>query len=152
MSRMSQLKYTQIKRREHDREAGVDRHHVRGIDDDRGEYLAHQRPDDSRGHAADERRAQFHASVRDEHVHEREDDGDDHIGQDCPRAGQAQASGGDGVEPLRDGLCSAEPSKPSATASRMGPTIMTLRYSVKRRAKLRGRSTRQTKLKLVSTF
>ena len=33
-----------------------------------------------------------------------------------------------------------------------GPMSMKLKYSAKRRAKLRGRSTRQTKLKLLSTF
>ena len=40
--------------RQHDRKAGVDRHHLRGIDDECGEYLAHQRPDDPCRHTADE--------------------------------------------------------------------------------------------------
>ena len=42
--------------------------------------------------------------------------------------------------------------KPNAATVRIGPTIMRLRYSLTRRAQLRGRSTRQTKLRLSSTF
>ncbi len=41
---------------------------------------------------------------------------------------------------------------PMAKVITTGPTNITLRYSLKRRPKLRGRSTRQTKLKLSSTF
>ena len=70
----------------------------------------------------------------------------------CPKTLRIHARGAMESSHCAIGLCSAEPNSPSATASRMGPTIMTLKYSVKRRAKLRGRSTRQTKLKLVSTF
>ena len=46
-------------RGQHDGEAGVDRHHLRGIHDERGEYLADQRPDDAGGHAADQRGAKL---------------------------------------------------------------------------------------------
>ena len=41
---------------------------------------------------------------------------------------------------------------PKAATMRAGPTTMTLRYSLNRRPKLRGCSTRHTKLKLSSTF
>src|SRR5271154_154548 len=64
----------------------------------------------------------------------------------------AQASGANASTHNANGLFWALASSPSATASRMGPRIMTLKYSVKRRAKLRGCATRHTKLKLVSTF
>ena len=73
-------------------------------------------------------------------------------GTNSPSAAMVQASGGMAFSHSANGLCSADPNRPKATASRMGPTIMTERYSVKRRAKLRGRSTRHTKLKLASTF
>ena len=42
--------------------------------------------------------------------------------------------------------------KPITTLMITGPTSRKARYSLNRRAKLRGRSTRQTKLKLLSTF
>ena len=42
--------------------------------------------------------------------------------------------------------------KPIATLMINGPTSRKLKYSLNRRAKLLGRSTRQTKLKLLSTF
>ena len=41
---------------------------------------------------------------------------------------------------------------PIARLMSAGPTTMMPRYSLKRRTQLRGRSTRHTKLKLVSTF
>ncbi len=73
-------------------------------------------------------------------------------GRILPTALKVQASGLIPSTHSAKGLFSALASSPSATASRMGPNIITARYSVKRRKKLRGRSTRHKKLKLVSTF
>ncbi len=73
-------------------------------------------------------------------------------GTNWPSNRIVKASGGIALAHCANGLCSAEPNSPIVTASRMGPTTITLKYSVKRRAKLRGRSTRHTKLKLASTF
>ena len=65
-------------------------------------------------------------------------------GTSRPSADMAQASGGISFSHCANGLCSAAPKSPTTTASSAGPTIMTDRNSVKRRAKLRGRWTRQT--------
>ena len=52
-----------------------------------------------------------------------------------------------GLQPLREGAVFRGSQQATDTASRMGPGIMTLKYSMKRRPKLLGRSTRHTKLK-----
>ncbi len=68
------------------------------------------------------------------------------------KAPSTAASGATAFSQRTTGLCSADPRSATATASRMGPRIMTLKYSVKRRPKFRRRSTRHTKLMLPSTF
>src|SRR5271167_437329 len=73
-------------------------------------------------------------------------------GRTCRAALKVQASGANASIHNANGLFCALANSPRATASRMGPRIITLKYSVKRRAKFRGCSTRHTKLKLVSTF
>src|SRR5258707_7612 len=73
-------------------------------------------------------------------------------GRILPTALNVQANGLIALIHSAKGLLSALASRPSATARRMGPTIITARYSVKRRRKLRGRSTRHRWLKLFSTF
>ncbi len=69
-----------------------------------------------------------------------------------PKRSKITENGATACNRCAKGLCSAVPKSPIATASRMGPKIMTLKYSAKRRPKLRGRPTRHTELKLVSTF
>ncbi len=95
---------------------------------------ADQGPNDARRNAADERRPQIDMGVGNERVHEREDQRDDGVRQELTHETECPSEMREGVQPVGGWAVSAEASSSSATANRIGPAIMTLKSSVKRRA------------------
>ena len=105
------------------------------------------------GDSADDRGLPFHLGVGHEHVHGGEDRRDHEVRRNCladrdqpleERHVAADARGGGFERVVRQ--------RRGSSRRTMGPTMSSATYSVTRRAKLRGSSTRHRKLKPSSTF
>ena len=89
-------------RGQHDGEARVDGHQLRGVEDQRREGPAHQRPDDAGRRPADECRPKIHAGIRHEQVHEGEHCRDQHVRHAAAEQFQAGRERGHGMQPMRE--------------------------------------------------